>query len=102
MPTAPPGARCRAPDDYLRLRGGDSAQARRASARRSSGILATSHNRMAANRARLTGGLETTTYAAAAPADTTIKFATVRAALSVMSARQLRSDPVTALVVSRA
>ena len=57
---------------------------------------------MAANRARLTGGLETTTYAAAAPADTTIKFATVRAALSVMSARQLRSDPLTALVVSRA
>ena len=57
---------------------------------------------MAANRARLTGGLEITMYAAAAPADATSRLATVRADLSVMSARQLRSDPVTALVASRA
>jgi hypothetical protein len=64
--------------------------------------VAPSHQRLAATASRLSGGVVTTTYAAATPAVTRTTFATVRAAARFTRSPQLRLElvePVVGLLV---
>lgn len=61
----------------------DASQARHSSDARYTETDAPSHNRIARKTARRSGGVVSTTYAAAAPAAATATFATVRADVGV-------------------